>query len=39
MLELHANFATSFVVVTHDPSLAARMDRRMTLTDGVLDPT
>ena len=36
MMELNANFATSFVVVTHDPGLAARMGRTLTLTDGVL---
>ena len=36
MMELNANFATSFVVVTHDPALAARMGRTLTLTDGVL---
>ncbi len=36
MTELNANFATSFVVVTHDVSLAARMNRRLTLTDGAL---
>ncbi len=37
MMELNANFQTSFVVVTHDPALAARMERTLTLTDGVLD--
>jgi lipoprotein-releasing system ATP-binding protein len=36
MMELNANFGTSFVVVTHDPALAARMGRTLTLTDGVL---
>jgi lipoprotein-releasing system ATP-binding protein len=28
---------TAFVVVTHDPGIAARMDRQMTLTDGRLE--
>lgn len=36
MLELNAEFGTSLVVVTHDERLAARMDRRVTLTDGRL---
>jgi lipoprotein-releasing system ATP-binding protein len=36
MMELNANFATSFVVVTHDVALAARMQRTLTLSDGVL---
>jgi lipoprotein-releasing system ATP-binding protein len=36
MMELNANFATSFVVVTHDPVLAERMDRTLGLTDGEL---
>jgi lipoprotein-releasing system ATP-binding protein len=35
-MELNANFATSFVVVTHDVALAARMQRTLTLSDGVL---
>ena len=29
---------TAFVVVTHDPGIAARMDRRLTLVDGRLSP-
>lgn len=37
MMELNANFQTSFVVVTHDPALAARMGRTLTLADGVLE--
>ena len=37
MMELNANFQTSFVVVTHDPALAARMGRTLTLTDGMLE--
>lgn len=36
MLQLNAELGTSFIVVTHDSSLAARMERRLTLIDGVL---
>ena len=36
MMELNADVGTSFVVVTHDLGLAAKMGRTLTLTDGVL---
>src|ERR1700675_3941782 len=34
MLELNRDFATSFVVVTHDPTIAAKMQRTLRLEDG-----
>ena len=36
ILELNAKYKTALVMVTHDPTLAAKMQRTLTLTDGAL---
>jgi lipoprotein-releasing system ATP-binding protein len=36
MLELNREIGTSFILVTHDPHLAAKMDRTLVLHNGVL---
>jgi lipoprotein-releasing system ATP-binding protein len=38
MLELNREFSTSFVVVTHDMAIAAKMQRTLRLEDGKLGP-
>ena len=39
MLELNREIGTSFVLVTHDPRLAAKMDRTLVLHNGALQET
>jgi len=36
MQTLNAKFNTSFIIVTHDLELAAKMQRQVKLVDGVL---
>ncbi len=36
LIELNQSLSISFILVTHDPAIAAQMDRTLTLTDGQL---
>jgi lipoprotein-releasing system ATP-binding protein len=38
MLELNQEFKTSLIIVTHDHSIASKMDRILVLEDGILKP-
>jgi lipoprotein-releasing system ATP-binding protein len=38
IVELNRRHNAAFVMVTHDPDLAARMDRKLRITDGRLEP-
>jgi len=38
MQRLNEQMNTSFIVVTHDSELAGRMQRRLRLVDGILQP-
>jgi lipoprotein-releasing system ATP-binding protein len=38
VLALNKRHGSAFVMVTHDPSLAARMDRTLRIADGRLVP-
>jgi lipoprotein-releasing system ATP-binding protein len=37
MRRMHAELDTSFLIVTHDPRLAARCDRVIELVDGHIE--
>ncbi len=38
IVELNHRHDAAFVIVTHDPDLAARMERRLAISDGRLEP-